>query len=94
MRVPVTPESALAHVTLAQLAAHEDLARRWAEARTTMVRETFADAYLSLVGIHPSRRSDFRSALEALRDGRTDGDVTVANLRHRIQVNGESWSGS
>jgi hypothetical protein len=92
--VTITPESAAAHVALARLDAHEDVARRWVEARSNLLRAAFAEAYLSLTGVHPSRLGEYRTSLEALRDGHAGAGVTVEGLRREFQVNGESASGA
>ena len=91
MRFP--SEFLRARSKLAAMNAHEPVARRWADARTELLRDAFADAYRSLVGVHPARRDELRSALEAVRDGRAGGEVTVASVIARLQANGESGGG-
>ena len=84
--MPFTRESLTAHVKLAEMNLREDTARRWESAVPGLMQETFADAYRCAIGIHPSRRSELRTALEELRDGKTGGDVTVGGIIGRLDL--------
>lgn len=84
-RVSLSSEPLLARATLAAMNAHEPLAERW-ESASNLLRETFAEAYRSAVGVDPSRREELRQALEALRDGRTQGDVSVESILGRLRL--------
>lgn len=88
------PEPVLADLKLGEMDLHEPIALRWAGARLNLLREAFAAAYRERVGVHPANRAELRGALEALRDGRTAGEVTVEVLVGRLQLNGESAGGS
>jgi hypothetical protein len=80
-------DSFRAEAMLHELDRHEAVALRCEAARSELLRQTFAEAYLRLAGVHPSQRSEFRAALDVLRAG---GDGTVADLvehfRVRLQV--------
>jgi hypothetical protein len=58
---------------------HEATAERWQKS-VGFMQETYAEAYRAAIGVHPSRRSVLRTALEILRDGKTEGDVTVESI--------------
>ena len=95
-RVTSGLESLRARAVLAQIDLHEPIARRWIDARTELLREAFADAYRALVGVPPAARGELRGALEAVRDGRAEGEVTVERVVARIrgQLNGPSAGGA
>jgi hypothetical protein len=84
--VPFTRESLKAQVKLAEMNLREDTAKRWESAVPGLMQQTFADAYRSAIGIHPARRSELRTALEDLRDGKTEGDVTVEGIIGRLDL--------
>lgn len=64
----------------------EAVARQWAAARTGILRETFAEIYRVTIGVDPADREALRAGLEAIRDGRTQGEVTVAGVLHRVRT--------
>lgn len=87
--MPLPPETLPADALLLLLDAHEPLAQRWAAATLNLLRDGFAAAYRLHIGVLPAHRDELRSALEALRDGRTRGEVTVECILARLQSNDE-----
>lgn len=81
MAKELSPEAARAawdaELKLELLDANSDIAEFYEEETIPRYRETFAESYRCIVGIHPAERGEFREALIRIRDG---GGMPVADL--------------
>ena len=81
MAKELSPEAARAawdaELKLELLDANSDIAEFYESETITRYRESYANSYRRIVGIHPADRDEFREALIHIRDG---GGVPVAEV--------------